>query len=62
MTSTIDDFTIIKQLGEGSFACVYLVKNNKNNKEYALKKIKMGKLSEKEKNGALTEIRILASL
>jgi hypothetical protein len=30
--------------------------------EYALKKVKMGKLSEKEKTNALNEVRILASI
>lgn len=29
---------------------------------YALKKVKMGKLSEKEKENALNEVRILASV
>ena len=30
--------------------------------EYALKKVKMGKLSDKEKENALNEVRILASI
>lgn len=29
---------------------------------YALKKVKMGKLSDKEKENALNEVRILASI
>ena len=33
-----------------------------DNKTYALKKVKMGKLSEKEKENALNEVRVLASV
>ena len=33
-----------------------------DSKTYALKKVKMGKLSEKEKENALNEVRILASV
>jgi NIMA (never in mitosis gene a)-related kinase len=40
---------------------VYLVKRIEDSKEYALKKVKIMNLSEKEKENALNEIRILAS-
>ena len=33
----MDGYTIGKLLGEGSFAKVYLVKDKKNSKEWALK-------------------------
>lgn len=33
-----------------------------DNQTYALKKVKMGKLSDKEKENALNEVRILASI
>jgi NIMA (never in mitosis gene a)-related kinase len=33
-----------------------------DNVEYALKKVKLGNLSEKEKQNALNEVRILASI
>ena len=33
-----------------------------DSQKYALKKVKMGKLSEKEKENALNEVRILASI
>ena len=62
MKSSINDFEIIKALGEGSFGAVFKVKRKKNGKEYAMKKVKMGSLSQKEKEGALNEIRILASI
>ena len=61
MTS-ISDFTTIKKLGEGAFSTVYSVKRKSDDTVYAMKKVKMGKLSEKEKQNALNEIRILASI
>lgn len=40
---------MIKKLGDGAFASVFLVKRNSDGAQYAMKKVKMGKLSEKEK-------------
>lgn len=58
----IKDFVILNTLGEGSFSTVFGVRRLSDNTDYALKKVKMGKLSEKEKQMALNEIRILASI
>jgi NIMA (never in mitosis gene a)-related kinase len=41
---------------------VYHVRRFLDNQTYALKKVKMVKLSEKEKENALNEVRILASI
>ena len=41
---------------------MYHVSRYLDNKTYALKKVKMVKLSEKEKENALNEVRILASI
>jgi len=57
-----ENFTILKKLGEGAFSSVYSVKRKSDGAHYAMKKVKMGKLSEKEKQNALNEIRILASI
>lgn len=57
-----NQFTIVKKLGEGAFSTVYSVKRNSDGAIYAMKKVKMGKLTEKEKSNALNEIRILASI
>jgi NIMA (never in mitosis gene a)-related kinase len=56
------DFVIEKKLGEGSFSEVYRVKRRSDGAVYAMKKVKMGKLSVKEKENALNEVRILASV
>ena len=47
-------------LGEGAYSSVYRVKRLIDGKDYALKKVKIMDLSEKE--NALNEVRILASI
>ena len=49
-------------LGEGVFGQVYLVRRKKDNQTYAMKKVKLTTLKSKEKENALNEIRILASI
>jgi len=60
--TTIQDFQILKKLGDGAFSSVFSVKRISDGSIYAMKKVKIGKLSEKEKENALNEIRILASI
>nr|BAA32569.2 NRK-related kinase [Tetrahymena pyriformis] len=60
--ASITDFEILKRLGEGSFGSVYQVKRKSDEKIYAMKKVKMISLSTKEKEMALNEVRILASI
>lgn len=59
---SISDFTILKKLGSGSFSEVFHVKRLSDQSEYAMKKVKLQKLSQKEQQNALNEIRILASV
>ncbi|CDW89912.1 protein kinase domain containing protein [Stylonychia lemnae] len=56
------DFSIINKIGDGAYSVVYKVKRLSDGQEYALKKVKMGSLSDKEKQNALNEVRILASI
>ena len=58
----MDGFDIISKLGEGSYSVVFKVRRKADSKVYALKKVKLKKLSEKEKKNALNEVRILASI
>lgn len=58
----MENFKIIKTLGSGSFSDVYKVLRLSDKKEYAMKKVKFSSLSKKEKQSALNEIRILASV
>ena len=58
----MNGFEILKKLGNGSFSSVYKVRRKQDNNIYALKKVKLLKLREKEKQAALNEVRILASI
>lgn len=58
----IRDFQILSRLGEGAYSSVYKVKRLTDGIEYALKRVKIGNLSEKEKENALNEVRIIASV
>lgn len=55
-------FIVEKEIGKGSFSRVFRVRRTKDNKPYALKRIEIGKMKQKEKQNALNELRILASL
>ena len=61
-SSKISDFTVIKKLGDGSYSTVYKVQRHDDPDIYALKKVKIMSLSDKEKENALNEVRILASI
>ena len=63
LVSYISSVTICSNvLGEGAYSSVYSVMRLSDGLAYALKKVKMGKLSDKEKENALNEVRILASI
>lgn len=68
---SVSEFQILAKLGkwrnldpagDGSYSCVYKVRRIEDNQEYALKKVKMLNLSDREKENALNEVRILASI
>ena len=48
--------------GEGAYSVVYKVERQTDKKVYALKKVKLANLSDKEIENALNEVRILASI
>jgi NIMA (never in mitosis gene a)-related kinase len=56
------DFEIGKELGKGAFGSVAIVKRNVDGKQYAMKRVKISQLGTKERENALNEVRILASL
>ncbi|KAL4438137.1 hypothetical protein ABPG74_016916 [Tetrahymena malaccensis] len=59
---SLSDFNVLKTLGNGAFSWVYKVQRKQDGQVYALKKVKLRELSYKEKENALNEIRILASI
>lgn len=59
---SIRNFQQLEKIGEGAYSEVFKVKRNSDQKIYALKEVRLGKLKEKEKENSLNEIRILASV
>ena len=58
----MENFQIINKIGEGAYSTVYTVRRIADDQLYALKKVKIQNLSIKEKQNALNEVRILASV
>ena len=58
----MERFKIIAKIGEGAYSTVYTVRRIEDSELYALKKVKLKHLSDKEKQNALNEVRILASV
>lgn len=58
----MNQYSMISKLGEGAFSVVYKVKRKEDGLEYAMKKIRISTLNEKELANCLNEVRILASL
>ena len=58
----MDGFEILEKLGDGAYSVVYKVRRKEDSKIYALKKVKLQNLSDKEKENSLNEVRILASV
>ena len=61
-TSNINDFEIVEKIGDGAYSNVYRVRRYEDNQKYAMKKVKLDSLSEKERENAINEVRILASI
>ena len=57
----MEKYEIGKLLGNGAFGSVNKVISKIDRKEYAMKRVNMAQLEEKEKENALNEVRILAS-
>lgn len=61
-TSHLPGFTIIKQLGQGSYGTVYKVKRISDNQNYALKVVDLSQLNQHQREDSVNEIRIMASV
>ena len=59
---SLKSFDVIKELGKGAFASVAQVRRKEDNKIYALKRVKITQMSTKERENALNEVRLLASV
>lgn len=60
--SGLKEYDILNLVGEGAFASVFRVKRKSDSKEYALKRIKLNQMNQKEVSNSLNEVRLLASI
>ena len=59
---SLQNFEIFNKIGEGAYSVVHKVKRKSDGEIYALKKVRFISLTDKEKENAVNEIRILASI
>jgi NIMA (never in mitosis gene a)-related kinase len=59
---SVSQFEILSKLGEGAFSNVFRVRRRSDGNIYALKKVRLSNLGAKERENALNEVRILASI
>uniref|UniRef100_A0A0B6ZPA0 non-specific serine/threonine protein kinase n=1 Tax=Arion vulgaris TaxID=1028688 RepID=A0A0B6ZPA0_9EUPU len=57
-----EDFDCIRVIGKGSYGEVWLAKHKKDKKQYVLKKMNMGKASQRERKSAEQEGKLLSKL
>jgi NIMA (never in mitosis gene a)-related kinase len=60
--SSMADFIITQALGKGSYGSVFKVKRKQDGQFYAVKEVNIKKLQPKEREDAVNEIRIMASI
>jgi len=59
---SLSEFNIETQIGKGSFARVYRVTRNSDHKRYAIKEVNLRQMTQKEREDAVNEVRLLASI
>ncbi len=58
----MEKYEQMQRIGKGSYGDVFLVKDKEKNRHYVMKNIILSSLTEKEKQEALNESKILSSL
>ncbi|KAL5262001.1 hypothetical protein ACHWQZ_G007643 [Mnemiopsis leidyi] len=58
----MDQYSVIRHIGEGSFGKALLVKSKRDGKRYVIKQIGISKMSQKEKDEARKEVSVLAKM
>ena len=56
------EFHVDRNLGDGAYSTVIKVVRKADKQPYALKRVNIGQMSEKDRENAINEVRILASI
>jgi NIMA (never in mitosis gene a)-related kinase len=59
---SLNDFEFLKELGKGAFGTVFTAKRKADNQIYAMKRVNISKMTIRDRENALNEIRVLASI
>lgn len=59
---SITDFTLIKELGAGSYGKVFKAVKKNDQQTYAIKEVKLSGMDRKDRENAVNEVRLLASI
>ena len=59
---SLAEFEVLAKLGEGAYSVVQKVLRKSDQQVYALKTVRLTQLKDKERENALNEVRILASI
>ena len=59
---SLRNFEFLEKIGDGAYSTVWKVKRYSDQAVYALKKVRISKLSDKEKRNALNEVKILSTV
>lgn len=60
--SSLDNFEVMEELGSGTYSTVFKARRITDGKIYAIKKVNISQLNDKEKNNALNEITLLSNI
>ena len=61
-SSSTKHFTIQRLLGKGTYGAVYKVQRKSDAEVYALKEVSLKALKQREREDAVNEVRVLASI
>lgn len=59
---SISDFNLIKELGAGSYGKVFKAIKKGDQQTYAIKEVKLSGMDKKDRENAVNEVRLLASI
>jgi NIMA (never in mitosis gene a)-related kinase 1/4/5 len=59
---SLSDFTVVAKLGEGAYSSVVRVVRKSDEVTYALKRVRLSHLNDRDRENALNEVRLLASI